>query len=84
MRFVFPLDMEVPYGQVMLSILIDRGFVPELVIEEESPEAEHHRSLFLDRLGRRHLPLRSPRRLKNATSDTHDSAIFAILNVSVS
>lgn len=51
MRFVFPLDMEVPYGQVMLSILLDRGFLPELVIEEESPEAEHHRNLFLDRLG---------------------------------
>lgn len=52
MRFVFPLDMEVPYGQVMLSVLLDRGFVPELVIEEASPGAEHHRNLFLDRLGR--------------------------------
>lgn len=51
MRFVYLLDMEVPYGQVMLSILLDRGFVPELVIEEESPEAEHHRNLFLERLG---------------------------------
>ena len=55
MRFVFPLDMEVPYGQVMLSMLLDRGFVPEMVIEEESPEAEHHRKLFLDRLGRAQL-----------------------------
>ena len=51
MRFVFPLDAEVPYGQVMLGILLDRGFVPEIVIEEESPEAEHHRTLFLERLG---------------------------------
>jgi len=51
MRFIFPLDREVPYGQVMLEILINRGFIPEMVIEEESPQAEHHRNLFLGRLG---------------------------------
>lgn len=51
MPFAFLLDMEVPYGQVMLSILLRHGLIPDIVIEEESPNAEHHRNLFLGRLG---------------------------------
>lgn len=55
MRFVFPLDREVPYGQIMLKAILSRGFVPTMVIEEESPEAEQHRNLFLERLGGKRL-----------------------------
>jgi methionyl-tRNA formyltransferase len=50
MRFIYPLDMEIPYGRIMLNILIERGLIPEIVIEEDSPGAEHHRNLFKDRL----------------------------------
>ena len=50
MRFVYPLDMEIPYGCVMLQILLERGLIPEVVIEEDSPGAEHHRNLFVERL----------------------------------
>jgi methionyl-tRNA formyltransferase len=52
MHFAFLLDMEVPYGQVMLSILLNHGLMPGIVIEEASPNAEHHRNLFLGRLGK--------------------------------
>lgn len=55
MRFLFPLDKEVPYGQLMLETILSRGFVPEMVIEEESPEAKHHRDLFVERLGGKQL-----------------------------
>ena len=50
MRFVYPLDMEIPYGRMMLNILLERGLVPEIVIEEDSPGAKHHRKLFKERL----------------------------------
>lgn len=33
MRFVFPLDREVPYGQIMLKAILSRGFAPTMVIE---------------------------------------------------
>jgi methionyl-tRNA formyltransferase len=55
MRFVFPLDREVPYGQIMLETILSRGFIPEIVIEEASPDADHHRNLFLERLGGKEL-----------------------------
>lgn len=55
MRFLFPLDKEVPYGQLMLETILSRGLVPEMVIEEKSPEAQHHRDLFLERLGGKQL-----------------------------
>ena len=55
MRFVFPLDREAPYGQIMLKAILSRGFAPTVVIEEESPEAEHHRNLFLERLAGKEL-----------------------------
>lgn len=47
--------MEVPYGQIMLSILLQNDLIPEIVIEEESAEAEHHRNLFQERLGAKSL-----------------------------
>lgn len=50
MRFVYPLDMELPYGQVMLNILLERGLIPDAVIEEDSPRATYHRNVFLERL----------------------------------
>jgi len=53
MRFLFPLDREVPYGQIMLETILSRGFFPDMVIEEASREAEDHRNLFLERLGRK-------------------------------
>ncbi len=55
MRFVYPLDMENAYGQVMLNILLARGMAPEMVIEEDSPEAEDHRNRWTQRLAGRNL-----------------------------
>lgn len=49
MRFIYPLDMETTYGQIMLNILIEEGLFPEMVIEEDSPSSEYHRKLWLER-----------------------------------
>ena len=56
MRFVFSLDMEVPYGRYMLDILLKRKLVPEMVIEEDSARASRHRDIFLKRLEGKRLP----------------------------
>jgi methionyl-tRNA formyltransferase len=56
LRFVYTLDKEVPYGQFMLKILLERDLVPEIVIEEESSQATRHRNIFLERLKDKNLP----------------------------
>ncbi len=50
MRFVYLLDMENPYGQVMLDILLRRGLIPAMIVEEDSPQAEEHRERWKQRL----------------------------------
>jgi methionyl-tRNA formyltransferase len=55
MRYIYPLDMETMYGQIMLDRLLSRGLVPEMVIEEDSPRSAYHRKLWLDRTQGREL-----------------------------
>ena len=50
MRFVFLMDMEVAGGQFMLERLLERRLIPEIVIEEESSNAEEHKNIWIDRL----------------------------------
>lgn len=50
LRFAFLLLEDHPYGREMLSILLGRGFVPRLVIQERSPLAAQERVKFLERI----------------------------------
>lgn len=50
MRFAFLVLKEHPYGREMLRILLERGFVPALVIEEDSAIADEERAKFLTRI----------------------------------
>jgi methionyl-tRNA formyltransferase len=49
LRYAFLVLKEHPYGQEMLRILLERGFVPTAIIEEDSPLADKERSKFLER-----------------------------------
>jgi methionyl-tRNA formyltransferase len=56
LHFAFLVLREHPYGQEMLRILLERGFVPGLVIEEASAVADEERTKFLTRIADQPLP----------------------------
>jgi methionyl-tRNA formyltransferase len=56
MRFAFLVLKEHPYGQEMLRILLERGFIPALVVEEDSAIADEERRKFLERIAGEPLP----------------------------
>jgi methionyl-tRNA formyltransferase len=49
-RFAFLLLKEHPYGREMLKQILSEGFVPEIVIEEDSAIATEEREKFLKRI----------------------------------
>ena len=49
-RFAFLLLKEHPYGREMLRQVLSEGFVPEIIIEEDSPIADEEREKFLKRI----------------------------------
>ena len=59
-RFAFLVLQEHPYGREMLRILLERGFVPDLVIEEVSEVATEEREKFLTRIAGQQVPPRIP------------------------
>ncbi len=57
-RFAFLVLEEHPYGREMLRILLERGFVPGVVIEEVSAVADEERAKFLTRIAGQPVPPR--------------------------
>ncbi len=49
-RFAFLLLKEHPYGREMLRQILSEGFVPEIIIEEDSPIGDEEREKFLERI----------------------------------
>ncbi len=49
-RFAFLLLKEHPYGREMLRQVLSEGFVPEIIIEEDSPIGDEEREKFLKRI----------------------------------
>ncbi len=49
-KFAFLLLKEHPYGREMLMQILSEGFVPELIIEEDSEVADEEREKFLKRI----------------------------------
>ncbi len=58
LRFAFLVLEEHPYGREMLRILLERGFVPEVIIEEVSAVAIEERVKFLTRIAGQAVPPR--------------------------
>lgn len=56
MHFAFLVLKEHPYGREMLRILLERGFVPALIIEEDSEIADEERAKFLTRIAGQPVP----------------------------
>ncbi len=56
LHFAFLVLEEHPYGREMLRILLERGFRPDLVIEEVSAVAEEEREKFLTRIAGQPVP----------------------------
>jgi len=49
-KFAYLLLKEHPYGREMLRQIISEGFVPEVIIEEDSEVADEEREKFLERI----------------------------------
>ena len=49
-KFAFLLLKEHPYGREMLKQILSEGFIPELIIEEDSEIADEEREKFLERI----------------------------------
>ena len=49
-RFAFLLLKEHPYGREMLMQILSEGFIPELIIEEDSEIGDEEREKFLKRI----------------------------------
>ena len=49
-KFAYLLLKEHPYGREMLRQIISEGFVPEVIIEEDSEVANEEREKFLKRI----------------------------------
>jgi|TARA_B100000959_G_scaffold177410_1_gene185602 methionyl-tRNA formyltransferase len=49
-RFAYLLLREHPYGREMLSQILSEGFVPEIIIEEDSEVGDEEREKFLKRI----------------------------------
>jgi methionyl-tRNA formyltransferase len=58
LRFAFLVLEEHPYGREMLRILLDRGLLPGLIIEESSEIATEERHKFLTRIAGQPVPPR--------------------------
>ncbi len=58
LRFAFLVLEEHPYGREMLRILLEKGFVPGVIIEEVSAIADEERAKFLARIGGQPVPPR--------------------------
>ena len=56
LHFAFLVLKEHPYGREMLRILLERGFCPGLIIEEESPLSDEERCKFLARIAGQPVP----------------------------
>lgn len=60
LRFAFLVLEEHPYGREMLRILLERGLLPGLIIEEVSEVATKERQKFLTRIAGQPVPPRAP------------------------
>ena len=49
-RFAFLLLKEHPYGREMLMQILSEGFIPDLIIEEDSEIGDEEREKFLKRI----------------------------------
>ena len=49
-KFAFLLLKEHPYGREMLMQILSEGFIPELIIEEDSEVGDEEREKFLQRI----------------------------------
>ncbi len=49
-RFAYLLLKEHPYGREMLRQIMSEGFIPRLIIQEDSPIADEEREKFLERI----------------------------------
>ena len=49
-RFAFLLLKEHPYGREMLKQILSEGFIPEVIIEEDSEIGTEEREKFLKRI----------------------------------
>lgn len=58
LRFVFLVLKEHPYGREVLRILLERGLLPGLIIEEVSAVAAEERHRFLARIAGQPVPPR--------------------------
>jgi methionyl-tRNA formyltransferase len=56
LRFAFLVLKEHPYGREMLRILLERGYRPGLIIEEDSTVADEERGKFLTRIAGQPVP----------------------------
>jgi methionyl-tRNA formyltransferase len=56
LRFAFLVLDDHPYGREMLRILLGRGLVPGILIEEVSPLADEEREKFLTRIAGEQIP----------------------------
>ena len=56
LRFAFLVLEEHPYGREMLRILLERGLLPGLIIEEVSEVATKERQKFLTRIAGQPVP----------------------------
>ena len=50
-KFAFLLLKEHPYGREMLMQILSEGFIPDLIIEEDSEIGDEEREKFLKRIG---------------------------------
>ena len=58
LRFAFLLLEEHPWGRALLAALIERGYEPELIIQEISDVADEERAKFLARMAGQPMPPR--------------------------
>jgi methionyl-tRNA formyltransferase len=58
LRFSFLVLEEHPYGREMLRILLDRGFAPDLIVQEVSSVGDEEREKFLTRIDGQPVPPR--------------------------
>ena len=56
-KFAFLLLKEHPYGREMLKQILSEGFIPDLIIEEDSEVGDEEREKFLHRIQGHQLPL---------------------------
>jgi methionyl-tRNA formyltransferase len=56
LRYAFLVLKEHPYGREMLRILLERGFRPGLIVEEDSAVADEERGKFLTRIASQPVP----------------------------